>query len=152
VAVALLLVAFKLALTAPVLVGANCTTTVHDFPGPRLVALQPSLVTENADEPDSATFNAELADPPVFSSVKVCEAVWLTVTCPKSFEDGDHASTGWRPASATAGISNATAATATAQTTRPRAPTNNTPNLRAPPTTIPAHPFSVVGEPHGQPQ
>ena len=37
------------------IVGANFTVTVHDFPGPRLVALQPSLVTVNADELDSTT-------------------------------------------------------------------------------------------------
>jgi hypothetical protein len=70
-----LLVAFKLAVAAPVAVGANCTVIVHDFRGPRLVALHASEVIVNADEPDSETFSAELALPPVFVSVNVWEAV-----------------------------------------------------------------------------
>jgi hypothetical protein len=74
-AAGLLLAALRVTVALPVLVGANCTVTLHDFPGPTLVALQPSLVTENADELDSATFNADVAVPPVFFSVNVCEGV-----------------------------------------------------------------------------
>jgi hypothetical protein len=55
VADAFLLLAVRLALTAPVLVGANCTVTVHDVPAPRLVALHVSLVIVNSDEPDAVT-------------------------------------------------------------------------------------------------
>jgi hypothetical protein len=70
-AVGFLPIAFKLAVTAPVPVGANCTVTVHDFRGPRLVALHVSDVIVSADPPDNATFNAELALPPVFFSVNL---------------------------------------------------------------------------------
>lgn len=74
-AAGLLLATDNIACPRPVLVGANCTTTWHDFPGPTLVALQVSLVMLNAPEPDSVTFNAEDADPPELVSVNVCEGV-----------------------------------------------------------------------------
>ncbi len=64
----------------PAAVGANCTATVHCWPGPRLVAVQVSLVMVNAPEPDSVTVSALLADPPLLVSVNVCETAFPTAT------------------------------------------------------------------------
>jgi hypothetical protein len=78
-------VAVRLAVAAAthaLVAGANCTVTVHDFSGPRLVAVQLSAVMVNAAEPDNATVSTALADPPELASVNVCDAVWPSVTCP----------------------------------------------------------------------
>src|SRR5215471_16508630 len=94
VAVDLALTAVRPALTAPVPDGANCTVTVHDLPGPRLVPVQVSAVIVNAGGPDSATLTAPAADPPVLASVNICDAVCPVVTAPKSCGEGVKASTG----------------------------------------------------------
>jgi hypothetical protein len=72
VAAGFLLVAFKLAVTAPATVGANRTATVHESPGSRIVAVHMSLTasTANAEEPSTVTTGAA-AEPPVFVSVNV---------------------------------------------------------------------------------
>jgi hypothetical protein len=62
----------------PGAVGLYTTVTLHDFPGPRLVAVQASAVFVNAADPVSATVSEAVAVPPEFVSVKVCEAVWQT--------------------------------------------------------------------------
>src|SRR5579859_7008328 len=74
VAVAFLLAAVSVAVTVPGLVGANCTVTVHDLPGPRLVPVQVSAVTVNSADPGSVTFSAPLAVRPELASVNVCDA------------------------------------------------------------------------------
>src|SRR6516225_9665151 len=108
----LLLAAVSVAAGVPVRAGANRTVTVHDVPGPRLVAVQVSAVMVNAADPDSVTVTARLALPPVLASVTVWAAAWPTVTCPKSNGDGLNASTGG-PALAAAAPT-ATPSTATA--------------------------------------
>jgi hypothetical protein len=60
---------------APAVVGAYRTVTLHDFLGPRLLAVHVSAVTENADEPVSETLSAPVAEPPEFVSVNVLDAV-----------------------------------------------------------------------------
>jgi hypothetical protein len=60
---------------APAVVGAYRTVTLHDFLGPRLLAVHVSAVTENADEPVSETLSAPVAEPPEFVSVNVFDAV-----------------------------------------------------------------------------
>jgi hypothetical protein len=60
---------------APAVVGAYWMVTVHDFFGPRLVAVHVSAVFENADEPVSETLSAPVAEPPEFLSVNVFDAV-----------------------------------------------------------------------------
>ena len=62
------LTAVSVAPAAPVAVGANCTVTLHDLPGPRLVPVHVSAVTVNAADPGRVIFSALLADPPVFSA------------------------------------------------------------------------------------
>jgi hypothetical protein len=57
----------------PDAVGEYWTTTEHDFPGPKLVPVQPSDVNVNVPGPDNETVNAADADPPVFVSVNVCD-------------------------------------------------------------------------------
>jgi hypothetical protein len=79
--VVFLLVAVSVAVTAPTLLGANCTAMVHDWPGPRLIALQVLAELVKALEPDRVTLNTPLA-PPELVSVNVWEAVWLVVTGP----------------------------------------------------------------------
>ncbi len=81
VAASLLAVAVSVAVTVPALAGVNRTATVHDLRGPKLVAVQVSLVTVKAAEPESLTARTPLA-PPELVSVNVCELVWPTVTCP----------------------------------------------------------------------
>jgi hypothetical protein len=49
--------------------------TLQVFLGPRLVPVQPSAVTEKAEEPVSVTLRALVALPPEFLSVNVCEEV-----------------------------------------------------------------------------
>jgi hypothetical protein len=49
--------------------------TLQLFLGPRLLPVQPSLVTEKAEEPVSVTWSALVALPPEFLSTNVCEAV-----------------------------------------------------------------------------
>ncbi len=66
----------------PAAVGLYTTVTLHDFPGPRLVAVQASAVFVNAADPVSATVSAAVAEPPEFVSVNVCDAVWQTTTVP----------------------------------------------------------------------
>lgn len=71
-----LLVAFKLAVTAPVVVGTNCTSTVHESPGSRTVAVHMSLMgaMANSEEPANVITGAA-GEPPVFISVNVCAPV-----------------------------------------------------------------------------
>ena len=73
--------AVSVADTLPAAAGLNCTVTVHDLPGPRLVPEHPSAVTVNAAAPGTVTARSALADPPVFFSVNTCEAAWPTVIC-----------------------------------------------------------------------
>src|SRR6266498_2411462 len=64
----------------PTTVGLYTTVTLHDFPGPRLVAVQASAVFVNAADPVSATVSEAEAEPPEFVSVNVCDAVCPTTT------------------------------------------------------------------------
>jgi hypothetical protein len=99
-------------------VGAYRTVTLHDFFGPRLVAVHPSAVFVNAVEPDSATVNIPVAVPPELVNVNVWDAVFPACTIPKlklPLADGDHASTGTEPVvagCATVGATSTSAATA----------------------------------------
>jgi hypothetical protein len=56
--------------------------TVHDLPGPRLVALQASCVVVNAAEPDSAIVSAPEAVPPELLSVNSCDTLSPGCTVP----------------------------------------------------------------------
>jgi hypothetical protein len=84
VAVGLLLVAVTVALSLAGLAGANCTVMVQDLPGPRLVALQVSLVRVNVLEPNNLSSSLLLADPPELARLKVFEAVSPTAIDPKA--------------------------------------------------------------------
>jgi hypothetical protein len=77
-------------------------------------------VIVNGDETGIATFRAEVARPPVFFSVNGFEAVWLTVTDPKSYGEGEDASTGPDFAAASP-AAHANRTPANNETTRPRA-------------------------------
>jgi hypothetical protein len=71
-----LLEAVSVALSVePAAVGSYWMVTLHDFLGPRLVPVQPSAVTEKAEEPVSVTLRALVPLPPEFLSVNVCEEV-----------------------------------------------------------------------------
>src|SRR5215469_18394678 len=72
----------SVAAAAPAPAGANCTVTLQDLPGFRLVPLQVSAETMNAADPGRVTFRALLADPPLLASVNTCVAVLPTLTCP----------------------------------------------------------------------
>jgi hypothetical protein len=110
VAADLLLAAVSVAVSGPTLVGANTTVTVQDLPGPRLVALQVSVVVLNgADNGDKLM--ALLADPPVFLRVNPCEGVWPMVTEPKEPGEGEKANAGSLPGTAPAALAPAIAAT-----------------------------------------
>src|SRR5262249_3271739 len=125
VTVPLLLTAVSAAVSVPVLFGLNCTVTVQDLPGPKLIPVQLLAATANAAGPDNATVTARVGDPPVLASVNVCEAVCPIMTPPKLPGEGVKASTG--PVLAAAGPAVATsaaaapAATVTAATTVNRA-------------------------------
>jgi hypothetical protein len=67
--------AVSVAPALPVPVGANCTVTLQDFFGPRLVPLQVSAVLVNAADPVNAIVSALVPEPPEFVSVNVCDAV-----------------------------------------------------------------------------
>src|SRR5690349_25036429 len=68
VTVCLLLAAVNVAAAAPGAVGANCTETVHDLPGPKLGG-QVSAVIVNAADPDTRKVSAPDARPPVLTRV-----------------------------------------------------------------------------------
>jgi hypothetical protein len=74
--------AVSVAVTWPELVGANWTTTPHDFLGPRLVALHPSLMTVKLGEPDRLMVSAALAEPPLLVKVNSWDTGCPTVTVP----------------------------------------------------------------------
>ena len=67
---------------AGAVLGEYWTVTLHDFFGPRLVAVHVSSVFENADEPVSETVNAPVAEAPEFVSVTVFDAVVPETRCP----------------------------------------------------------------------
>jgi hypothetical protein len=132
VAAGFLLVAIKVAVPALVAVGANCTSTVHESPGSRTVAVHMSLVAAmaNVEEPSRVITGAAGA-PPVFVSVNVCATVFPSGTDPKSYGDGENVSTGG-PDAALAPSANASAAAATHKTAQPRPRATNQTSPRAP--------------------
>jgi hypothetical protein len=66
-----MLTAVSVAVTLPLLAGANCTVTVHDLPGPKLVSVQVSAVIVNAADPGTVTVSTLLPLPPELASVNV---------------------------------------------------------------------------------
>ena len=111
------------AFTVPGALGANCTVTVHDLRGPKLLPVHVSAVTVNASAPDNDTFfTARDALKPEFLNVNGCDTGRPdTLTFPKSYGDGVNASDGGAaleaPATATGDTANIVATANTAATT-----------------------------------
>ena len=129
VAAGFLLVAFKLAVTAPVVVGTNCTATVHESPGSRTVAVHvsPMGAIANSEEP-ARVITGAAGEPPVFINVNVCAPVFPGSTDPKSYGDGENVRTGGPDAALAPLAPNANAAT------------HKQRNSARPPTTHQSHP------------
>src|SRR6266516_2940800 len=83
VAEACLAVAVSVAVTVPMLEGANCTVTVHVLPGPKpSPGGRVAAVILNSADPDRVKVTLPDALSPVLASVNVLIAVGPTETCP----------------------------------------------------------------------